>query len=156
MYRERQIKRRLTEATAGPWKVHDIHAKVDGTWFTAGRAILTEWDHPGFNGPAPVFSTSQRKATDSLPYCSKEDAEFIVHAADDMEYLLVQVERMRTALEQVQECKDKADAVRIAKEAIEELREMMSKRFLMCCSTKVFHTSSREQTQRRTLQPASK
>lgn len=100
------IKARAEKTTDGPWQVvRDLYEPQDGkasalVGKVAQRRIFTGWDHPQMKGPIGVVNSYMTigKVCGESPHrgvsISAEDADFIVHAREDVPYLLNLVEQL--------------------------------------------------------------
>lgn len=83
------IKKRLSATTYGDWKVYE---NEDGTCIGGAE------DHPQLKGPAPVVSMAYGKDGKKI-YINEENAEFIVHAKQDIAWLIGYAESLERLYE---------------------------------------------------------
>lgn len=82
-----QIKERLENTSYGRWK---IYKNEDGV------CIGTEEDHPQLKSPMPIITMATRvKEPQRQIWISDENAEFISHAKEDIEFLLAEVYKLQ-------------------------------------------------------------
>lgn len=82
-----QIKDRLEKTTYGKWKVYK---NEDGV------CIGTEHDHPQLKSPMPIITMATRAIEPQRQiWMTDENAEFIIHAKEDIEFLLAEIESFK-------------------------------------------------------------
>lgn len=87
MNRISEIKNRVENASYGKWK---IYKNEDGV------CIGTEDEHPQLKSPMPIITMATRvKEPQRHIWIADENAEFIAHAKEDIEFLLAEVERLQ-------------------------------------------------------------
>lgn len=82
-----EIKDRISNATYGPWKVYESDE---------GILIGTVDNHPQLKAPAPVITMGTFvQEPHKRVYMDSEDADFIAHSRQDIEWLVQKLEKLK-------------------------------------------------------------
>jgi hypothetical protein len=113
-----EIRKRVEQATPGPWERSDFAHAVDDTFEVKSRGKLYQNGYPSL-----VASEADRR-----------DANFIAHAREDIPWLIAEVERLQMELAEARKQRDHEATRRASafkelertEEEVERLREPLS------------------------------
>lgn len=85
-----EIKERFQSTTFGHWKIYENEE---------GTCIGAVEDHPQLKSPAPVVTMAYSRDGKKI-YISKDNAEFIAHSKEDMDWLIKTVEKQQQEIQE--------------------------------------------------------